>query len=189
MHTDADTGQGMMVNGRLRLFSLYVDYAASARARWANSAITKLAGPRWQSSTEMWSLGSLTAGESVRKMIASDAADADVLIIAATSLDQREPKLIEWLDSLAAWESNRPAAGLLVGLFGDEENRSKELEWTVRQFIYYARQMGRELVVQWMERDSMDDSGWLTQSVEALLACKQSACSETVLQEPAVDVA
>jgi hypothetical protein len=188
MHTDAGAGQEMVVNGRLRLFSLYVDYAASTSARRATCAITKLAGSRWQSSTEMWSLGSLTAGESVRKMIASDAADADVLIVAATSLDQREPKLIEWLDSLAAWKSNRPVPGLLIGLFGDEENRSRELEWTIQQFTCCARQMGRELVVQWMERDSMDDSSWLTQGAEALLARKQSACSKAVLQETAVGV-
>jgi hypothetical protein len=136
----------------------------------------------------MWNLGSLTASESVRKMIAGDAAEADVLIIAAGSLDQRETKLIEWLDSLAVWKTNRPVPGLLIGLFGDEENRSRKLEWTLQQFVCCARQMGRELVVQWMERDSMDDSGWLTERVETLLARKQSACSEAFQQESVVGV-
>jgi hypothetical protein len=185
MHTQVLSGQVTGVNGKLRLFSLYVDYAASAHARWATSAITKLAGPHCQSSTEMWNLDSLSASEPIRKMITGDAAEADVLIIAASSLDQREPKLIEWLDSLAGWQSNRPAHGLLIGLFGDEENRSRELEWTVQQFIYCARQMGRELVVQWMERESMNAAGWLTGRVETLLACKQSACRNAFQQETA----
>lgn len=185
---DAFSGQETVVNRKLRLFSLYVDFAASAHARWTARAITKLAGPRWQSSTEMWNLDSLAASEPIRKMITCDAEDSDVLIIAASSLDQREPKLIEWLDSLAAWKSNRPVSGLLVGLFGGEENRSRELEWTIQQFIYCARQMGRELRLQWMERDSMNDSGWLTEEVEALLARKQSACSQAFQQETAVGI-
>jgi hypothetical protein len=188
MHTDAFAGQATAVNGKLRLFSLYVDFVASAHARWAAGVITKLAGPRWQSSAEMWNLDALTVSEPIRKMITGDAADADVLIIAASSLDLREPKLIEWLDSLAAWKANHPVPGLLAGLFGDEENRSRELEWTIQQFIYCARQMGRELVVQWMERGSMADSGWLTREVEAFLARKQSACSEAFQREAAVGV-
>src|SRR5208282_6219451 len=99
MNTDTFVEQETVVNGKLRLFSLYVDFAASVHAKWAAGAITKLAGPRWQSSTEMWNLDALTASEPIRKMIAGDAADADVLVIAASSLDQREPKLIEWLAS------------------------------------------------------------------------------------------
>lgn len=178
MHTNASTGQEAVVNGKLFLFSLYLDFAASGNAKWAARTIAKLAEPLWQCSSEMWNVGALTAIEPIRKMIAEAAADADVFIIAASSLDQRETKLIEWLDSLAARNANRPVPGLLVGLLGDEENRSRELEWTVEQFIYCARQMGRQLVVQWMESGPMPDSGWLTQAVEALLARKQSACSE-----------
>jgi hypothetical protein len=189
MHTEAFAGQEKtVVNGKLRLFSLYVDFAASAHARWATDTITKLAGRRWQCSTEMWNLDALTASEPIRKMITGDAADADVLIIAASSLARRETKLIEWLDSLAAWKTSRPVPGWLVGLFGDEENRSQELEWTAQQFIYCARQMGRELAVRWLERDSLDESGWLTERVETLLARKQSACSEAFRQETAVGV-
>jgi len=186
MRAETLVGQDTAVTGKLRLFSMYVDFAASAHARWATSAITRLAGSRWQSSHEMWNLDALAASGSVRTMIARDAADADVLIVAATSLDQREPKLIEWLDSLAAWKDNRPVAGMLVGMFGDEENRAKELEWTVQQFIYCARQMDRDLVVQWMERDSLDYSDWLTVKVGALLARKQVAHGGAMRPELAV---
>lgn len=172
----------------MRLFSLYVDYAASAYARWATGIITKLAGPRWQFSTEMWNLDALSASEPIRKMITGDAAEADVLLIAASSLDQREAKLIEWLNSLAEWQPGRPAYGLLVGLFGDEENRSRELEWTVAQFTGCARQMGRELVVQWMEWEAMNDAAWLTERVETLLVRKQSERSKAFQPETAAGV-
>jgi len=185
MHTDAYAGPETEVNGQLRLFSLYVDFAASAHARWAADAIAKLAGPRWQCSTEMWKLNSLNASESVRKMVAGDAAKADALIVAVSSLDQREPKLIEWLDSLATFKANCPVPGLLVGLFGDEENRARELGWMAEQFIYCTRRMGRGLVLHWMERDSMNDSGWLAEEVELLLARKQSAPGTALRQETA----
>ena len=185
MHTDAYAGPETEVNGRLRLFSLYVDFAASAHARWAAGAIAKLAGPRWQCSTEMWKLDSLNASESVKKMVAGDAANADVLIVAASSLDQREQKLIEWLDSLATSKTNCPVPGLLVGLFGDEENRSRELEWTAQQFIYCARQMGRRLLLQWMERGSTNDYDWLADGVKTLLARKQSTPGAAFRQETA----
>ncbi|MFZ1072281.1 MAG: hypothetical protein WAO21_02490 [Verrucomicrobiia bacterium] len=189
MDTNALIGEQEAVNGKLRLFSLYLDFAASAHARWAACTITKLVGPRWQSSTEMWKIDSLGASESVRKMIASDAAAADVLIIAASSLDQRELKLIEWLDSLAVWNANRPVPGLLIGLFGDEENQSRELEWTIQQFIYCARRMSRELVVQWMEQGARDDCRWLTERAQTLLARKQSACNQPFQTEPTVEIA
>jgi len=177
-----------VVNGKLRLFSLSVDFAASARAKWAAGAITKLAGPHWEFSAEMWKLDSLNASESIRKLITSDAARADVLIVAASSLDRREPKLIEWLDSLAP-ETNRSIPGLLVGLFGDEEDRSGELEWMAEQFIYCARQMGRGLVLHWMESDSLNDSNWLAEEMEEFLARKRVVCSRALPQATTVDVA
>ena len=187
MQTNTFAGREIAVNGKLRLLSLYVDFAASAHAKWATCAITKQAGPRWQTYAEMWKLNALAVSEPIRKMITGDAVDADVLIIAASSLDQREPKLIEWLESLAAWKANRPVPGLLIGLFGDEENRSRELEWTIQQFIYCARQMDRELVMQWMERDSMIDSNRFNEGVEALLARKQSASGEALQRETTVE--
>jgi hypothetical protein len=74
---------------------------------------------------------------------------------------------------------------LLVGLFGDEENRSRELEWTAQQFIYCARQMGRRLLLQWMERGSTNDYDWLADGVKTLLARKQSTPGAALRQETA----
>jgi len=188
MHMETTAGPRTVVNGKLSLFSLYVDFAASAQAKWAAGAITKLAGARWELSAEMWKLDSLNASESIRKMITSDAARSDVLIVAASSLDQREPKLIEWLDSLAP-QSNRVIPGLLVGLLGDEENRSRELGWMAEQFIYCARQMGRRLVLHWMEHDSMSDSEWLAEEVEEFLARRRAVCRGAFPQATTVGVA
>ena len=50
----------------------------------------------------MWNLDSLTASEPIRKMIIQDAADADVLIVAISSLDRRETELVRWLDGVVA---------------------------------------------------------------------------------------
>jgi len=188
MHNDTLARAEPVVNGKLRLFSLYVDFAASAQARWAAGAITRLAGPCWEFSSEMWKLDSLIASECIRKMIATDAARSDVLIVAASSLDQREPKLIEWLDSLTP-QSNRSSPGLLVGLLGDEENRSRELGWMAEQFIYCARQMGRGLVLHWMERNSTNDSVWLAEELEGFLARKRAFCHGAFPQATTAGVA
>ena len=71
----------MLICGRLRLFSLYLDSAAAVRARWATSQISRLAGERWKSSTEMWNLNSLFASDPIRTMITQDAAEADVIVV------------------------------------------------------------------------------------------------------------
>ena len=163
------------VSGKLRLFSLYVDFAASAHARRTASAIARLAGPRWPSSAEMWKLDSVSASDAIRKMINEDAAEADALIIAVGAMNGREPKLIEWLNSLAAGQRSRPVPGLLVGLLGDAGYRSQELERTAQQLISCARQIDREPVLHWMEGALMDDSDWLKTSVTALLTRKQAA--------------
>jgi hypothetical protein len=123
------------MDGRLRLFSLYVDFAAAVRARWATSQISRLAGEQWKASTQMWNLDSLSTSEPIRKMITQDAAEADVLVVAMSSLDRRELELVRWLDSLAAGRADRPVAGLFIGLLGDENGRAGELDWTVKQFL------------------------------------------------------
>ena len=169
----------VVTTGKLRLFSLYVDFAAAGQARGTAAAVARQAGPHWQTLTELWKLDSLTASDAIRTMLNADAADADALIIAVGSLNHREPKLTEWLNSLAVRKANRPSGGLLIGLLGDAENRSPELEWMVQQFIYCARQMNRELVMHWVEANSIDDFDWLKASVEALLAAKRSAGSRT----------
>lgn len=180
--------QKMEADGKLHLFSLYVDFAASVHARWAVGTITKLAGPCWKTSTEMWNLDSLNASQAVRKLTIQEAADADVLIVALSSLDRRESKLIEWLDALVAGKSEHPVSRLLIGLLGDEEHEAGELEWTVKQFMRCAQKMGRDFIWHWIGRGAINDTTWLDDSVEKFLSRKQSLFNMAWLQEPAVSV-
>jgi hypothetical protein len=186
MNTETLVEPELVTDGKLRLFSLYVDFAAAVRARWAASQISRLAGEQWKASTEMWNLDSLTASEPIRKMIIQDVADADVLIIAMSSLDRRELELVQWLDSLTAGKANRPGAGLFIGLLGDENGRAGELDWTVKQFLRCAQRTDRDFIWHWMEPGVMNSNDWLADSVEALLARKQPACDVTFMQEAAI---
>ncbi len=176
MHSETLIEREMVIFGKLRLFSLYLDSAAAMRARWATGQIARLAGERWKSSTEMWNLNSLFASDPIRTMITQDAAEADVIVVAMSSLDRRIPELIQWLDSLTACKATRPVFGLLVGLFGEEDQPAGELDWTVEQFLGCAQRNGRDFIWCWMTPEAMTDGGgWLADSVEVLLSRKQPA--------------
>jgi hypothetical protein len=185
MHSEIFFEKEVRADRKLRLFSLYLDFAAAGRARWATSRIAAQAGEPWKCSTEMWNLDSLAAASPLRKMIAQEAADADVLVIAISSLDRRTPELIEWLDSLAACKASRPVSGLFIGLLGDEDQIAGELDWMVKQFLRSAQQSDRDFIWRWMENDAMTDGDWLTESVEALLARKQPGRDVVFLPEAA----
>jgi hypothetical protein len=155
---------------KLHLFSLYVDLPASVCARWATSMINRQAGPHWRTSSEMWKIDSLRSSASIRQMTINDAANADIIIVAASSLAQPEPALLEWLDALAARKNNHPAApGLLIGLLGDDATRTEDLNWTVRPLIRCAQQIGREFFWQWMGDGAMNSAEWLAEDVKNLL--------------------
>src|SRR5271154_6371543 len=124
MQTNTIIERETAVNGSLRLFSIYADFQASMRAKWATSTIIKLAGTQWRSSTEMWTLNFVRANGSGGEKILGGAGEADVLVIAMSSLHQREPDLMQWLDTLAAWKNSRPVPGLFIGLLGDEDNKA-----------------------------------------------------------------
>jgi hypothetical protein len=129
MNTDNFIERKTAVNGSLRLFSVYADFDASVRAKLAAGTIVKLAGNKhWKSSTEIWTINFLGASGTIGKMILDGAQDADVFIIAMSSLEQRETGLMQWLDTLAAGNNNRPVPGLLIELLGDGENQARELE-------------------------------------------------------------
>jgi hypothetical protein len=174
---------------RLRVFSLYVDFAAAVRARWATSQISRLAGEQWKSSSGMWDLDSLVASQPIRKIIAQDAAEADVLVIAMSSLDRREPELIQWLESLADGKVNRPVTGLFIGLFGGDDQGAGELDWTVKHFLRCAQRTDRDFIWHWMEPGVMDDGDWLAESVETLLARKQPMRETAFLPEAVLGTA
>ncbi|MGO8837530.1 MAG: hypothetical protein ACLQAH_11825 [Limisphaerales bacterium] len=174
---------------KLRLFSLYVDFAAAVRARWATSQISRLAGEPWRASTEMWNLDSVAASQPIRKMITQDAADADVLVVAMSSLDRRELELVQWLDAVAACKVNRPVSGLFIGLLGDDNHQMGELDWTVKQFIRCAQRTDRDFIWHWMEKETMDNHDWLPDSVTALLTRKQPPLDVAFWPSNAVEIA
>ncbi len=170
--------------GKLHLFSIYTDFGAYRRARWVVNAVAKLAGQRWQCPSEIWKLDSFVGNSPIRRMVAGDCANADVLIIVVGSLEQRRPELMEWLESLAPLDSERP--GLLVGVLGDEEDKAQELDWTAKQLIHCAQKTNRKFLWHWMQHHDGADSDWLADGVDALLARKKFAHSLALTPEVAV---
>lgn len=167
-----------MPGGKLHLFSVYTDFGAYRRIRWVVNTIAQLAGQRWQCSSEMWKLDSFVANGPIRRMMTSDGANADVLMVVIGSLDQRRPELMDWLDSLAPLAPGR--SGLLIGVLGDEEDKAKELDWTAKQLIHCAQKTNRKFIWHWMQHHDGEDSDWLADSVDAMLAQKQSAPKQPI---------
>lgn len=185
MPTEIFVEQETQAEAKLRLFSLYVDFAASQYARWASGMITRLAGACWKTCSEMWKLDTFQTSQRLTKIVLRDAAEADVLLIALGSLDQREPQLIEWLDRLAGEKAKRPASGLLIGLLGGEDQKPGELEWTLEQFIRCAQKMGRDFIWRWMGQEAINDTAWLADNMKKSLSHKLSWLNMSCSQEMA----
>ena len=173
--------QFAVTNGKLRLLSLYADLPAAVRARWAVGSMVRLAGPHWQTTSEMWKIDSLRVSQPIRQMITADAAKADVIVIAASSLAQCDPVLIQCLNSLEAGRDDRPLSGLLVGLLGDDETTTAELAGVVKPLIHCAQKMGWNFIWHWMGEDAMSDADWLTANLENLLVSKLAANDEAFI--------
>jgi len=188
MHNETFMAEETESITKLRLFSLYVDFAASARAKWVSGTITRLAGPKWKTCCEMWNLDSFKASQPIRKIMLQEAAKADVLVIALSSLDQRELKLMEWLNALTGKQPEPPVSRLFIGLLGDEAHEAGELDWTVKQFIGCAQRMGRNFIWHWMGQEALNDITWLTDNVKKFLAHKQSLSNMAWLQEATAGV-
>lgn len=130
----------------------------------------------------MWKLDSLMANGAMGRMLAMDAAAADVLIVVVGSLAQRKPELMDWLASLPLVPLQH---GLLIGLLGDEEDKGQELDWTAKQLIERARQSNRKFVWHWMGHHDADASDWLAEGVETLLALKQPIREPIMMRDSA----
>jgi len=175
--------------GILRIFSLHLDFPASIRARWGVDTIKQLAGDQWHCSTEMWKIESLNTANSVRKMLLDEAARADVLLIAVSSLDRQEIELIRWLESLAGAITNHPVPGLLIGIFGDETCLTRELDWTVKHFMNCARNTNRDFIWHWMEEPPVGEPEWLSSHIGTFLTRKLAALDHYSFQEPTAEFA
>jgi hypothetical protein len=192
MQTNVFAKEVGVTNGKLHLLSLYGDLPASVRARWAAGAIARLApwskanppltpagpsystgraGPLWKTTSEMWKIDSLQVSAPIREMITNDAANADVIIVAASSLAHSEPVLIQWLESLKDCKGNRPVTGLL----GDEETTTVDLDGVVKPLLHCAQQTDRNFIWHLMETGAMNDSDWLAEGVNELLSRKSAA--------------
>ena len=69
-----------------------------------------------------------------------------------------------------ARETKRTVPGLLIGLLGDDEEQSPELDWTVEQLMRCARHADWHFIRHWMEAGAMENSDWLTESAGKYLA-------------------
>lgn len=181
MNLNTLTHHGTTAHGRLRVFALYLDFPASIRSRWANSTVSQLAGQNWITSAEMWKLDALATSAPIRNMITGEAAKADVLFVAVSSLSYRHHELIRWLETLATCVTDRQNPGLLIGLFGDDDEHNSELNWIVKQCLHCAGQMNRDFIWRWMETGAMSDYSWLKGNLETFLARKRTVTEKALL--------
>jgi hypothetical protein len=177
---DAGTG------GKLHLFSIYTDFGAYGHIKWITGSIAKLAGHRWQCSSEAWKLDPVLTTQSIGRMLAEDGANADALVVVVNSLEHSKPGLIEWLDSLAPLNPHR--SGLLIGLLGGEENNEEELDRLAKQLIQCAQKTNRKFIWHWLGHHDTEDSDWLAEGVETLLARKQLMPERVIFQASPTDV-
>ena len=168
--------------GKLHLFSIYTEFGTCSRVKWIANAIGRLAGHRWQCTSEMWKLDSLMSNGAMGKMLADDAAAADVLIVVVGSLARRQPELMNWLAALPPLTPDR--YGMLIGLLGDDDDKGQELDWTAKQLIHRAQESNRKFIWHWMGHHDADPSDWLAESIETLLTRKRSVLQPILVREP-----
>lgn len=120
----------------------------------------------------MWKLDSIAPVGPIRRMIAQEAGESDVLMIAATVADDPDPAISGWLDTLVNWKLNRSFPGLLVGLMGNEERSLEPSHWLVGQLAQFAKRTGMDFVWHRMDRELSEDCGWLQSSMDRLMKQK-----------------
>lgn len=159
---------------RLRWFTLYADYPAAIRAKYLTAGVGRSIGPEWHFSPEMWKLDSIPPVGSIRDLIAQEAAEADVLLMAVSAPDQPDPAVIQWLQSLVGWKAARNHPGLLLGLLGDEDHAVTEKNWLVEQLALLAGRTNMNLAWHAYGQEFVEDSSWLEAELEHLLARKKA---------------
>ena len=162
--------------GRLRLFTLYADYPAGIRARRLAARVKQLTASEWDVVAEMWKLDSVAPVGPIREMIAQEAGESDVLLIAVSSVSETEPALVDWLSSLVNWKANRLVPGLLVGLLGDDEVTIEENNGTLDQLAAFAQKTQMNFAWQTAGPAAIQDFDWLAADLEKLLERKR-ACA------------
>ena len=157
----------------LRLFTLYEDFEAGVRAKLLADRIINRTGNNYVILKGMWRMGSAKPIGRIHQMMARDAAESDVLLIASTSVDQTQATIIRWLYSLLGWRSNPMLPGLLIGLIGDEEQPASDSDWLVGQLSAFTGRNHLEFA--WHSgSESITDCGWIDPLLEKLFARKDS---------------
>jgi len=157
------------VKGRLRIFTCYMDFPAGVRAKRLADQIISMAGADPDTSIEMWKMDSVPEIGPLMAIIAQEAAQADVLIIAASSPASPDPVLQRWLYSLAVRNDRTPADRLLIALLGCENVWRDEADQTVVALGDFARRNGMEFVWRTMEPHFRNEFGLLPVQLERFL--------------------
>jgi hypothetical protein len=158
---------------KLRLFTLYADFSAGVRAKRMMSRLASLARD-WNVSAEMWKLDSIAPVGPIRDMIAQEAGESDVLVIAVSAVNPPDPAVSGWLQTLLPWKTNRPAPGLLLGLLGDEEHKVGEANWLVTELTTFASHTHMDLAWHWVGFDRVEDADWPDVALTKLLDRKRT---------------
>ncbi len=164
---------------KFRIFTLYADFSAGVRAKRLAEKITLAIGPRFPSVANMWTLNSVGPIGDIGEMIAQEAGESDVLLVASSSAQRPEPGISAWLTSLVNWKANRLAPGLLIGLLGDGETELAEESWLFQELAGFARKTRMDLAWQWVGPNASPDFGSLTPHIEKLLATRESGLPGT----------
>lgn len=169
MPSSTYTEAGIRTGRKLHVFVLCVDDSATAHVNWLHNQLTGLAEDGFDFLLETGKLNAIANNGPFLAMTTQAVAESDVLVIAMGSLQRREPALIQWLNSLAAWQVDRQTPSLLIGLFGGKGNGAGELAWLVNELITYTHRTATDFAWQWMGEESICDCGWLTVSMDELL--------------------
>jgi len=151
----------------MRLFTLYEDFDAGFRAKLLADRILDRVGSGRQISRAMWRIGSTKPIGRIHQMMARDAAESDLLLVASTAVDQTQQTVIRWLYSLLGWRSNPMVPSLLIGLFGDRERGASASDWLISQLTAFAARNHLEFI--WhSESEGVTDARWIEQVFERL---------------------
>ncbi len=169
---------------KLRIFALYEDFASGIPARWLAGEIALHGKSRCDSSIEMWKFDHVTRTGAFQKMTAQEAGAADVLIIAAVSVNEVPAGLDDWLRQVAAWKQNRLSPGLVMGLLGIQNESNVERSLLVNDLARFAAHS--KMTFDWRPMDvyGQADAKWTAIPVEQFLADRIAAAFPTPLGPP-----
>jgi hypothetical protein len=156
----------------LRIFTLYADFAAGVRAKRLTARITRAVTPQRQSIVNMWTLNSVGPIGVIGEMIAQEAGESDLLVIASSIVDRPDPTITGWLESLVNWKLNRIVPGLLIGLLGDGESLVADQSWLRVELSRFAEKTQMFLGWHFAGGDIDDTYRLLAPQVDKVLADK-----------------